>query len=159
MHYTLLRRASTADKRLTRQHTTTSNSVLDVCCTVSNRQNFRSSREGRNGCLRRGFGSRAGIIGKFGFGAICEFIESKRLGGSLSLARQARRPTGGQHGQIREGAGQPHQVMQGTLLTQRLSATASLPQTLLLGTTISNCNSTLMSAITAGSWIGPACSF
>ncbi len=154
MHFTLLRRASTADKRLTRQHTTTSNNVLDVRCTASNRQNFRSSREGRNG-----FGSRVGIIGKFGFGAICEFSESKRLGGSLSLARQARRPTGGQHGQIREGAGQPHQVMQGTLLTQRLSATASLPQTLLLGTVISNCNSALMSAITAGSWIGPACSF
>lgn len=33
---------------------------------------------------------------------------------SLSLARQARRPHVGQHGQVCEGAGQSHQVMQGT---------------------------------------------
>jgi len=49
--------------------------------------------------------------------------------------------------------------MQGTLLPQRLLAAASLPQTLLPGTAISNINSGLVSAMIAGSWIGPACSF
>lgn len=90
---------------------------------------------------------------------LVNFCESKRLGGSLSLARQARRPTGGQYGQVCEGAGQFQKVMQGTLMTQRLSAAASLPQTLLPGSVISNFSLGLMSALIAGSWIGPACSF